>query len=313
MTSLGTRPKRVPGQGARGLSGLRPRARSGGHAGIGCAAFPEDPRRLERHGRRAGPGRLADRQALEGARGMDVFHRPRSAAMGRLPRLPPHQCHGTENVIAACRKTASAAHSHQHSSVIFNGRDLQGWTNPRPTRCAIPPLPADQGLGRAGRDSGRSDELNTIVLRPHQIWGPEIRISSPDLARARSSGASATPEPGRHDLHRQRRGSPSAGADAAQIKTSPLWPGVLHQPGRTAAAWDMIDAILKRPASAVKGQFRIGSPWMAGLIFEKIYSWLRLPGEPPMTLLWRMRLPYPLVRHPCGPAGFCDTSRSVIG
>ena len=54
--------------------------------------------------------------------------------------------------------------------------------------------------------------------------------------------------------------------------------------GEPIPAWDMIDAILKAGGlPPVKGQIAHRPARAMGYVFEKIYTWLRLPAEPPMT------------------------------
>jgi len=126
---------------------------------------------------------------------------------------------GTQNVIAACRKNSVHRLIHTSTpSVIFNGRDLQGVDEsaPYPQRYTAS-YPLTKALAEQAVIRAADGELNTIVLRPHQIWGsgrsafrpPDPRPSPQAQAHRRR------PEPGGHDLHRQRRGSASAGSGCA--------------------------------------------------------------------------------------------------
>ena len=195
---------------------------------------------------------------------------------------------GTDNVIAACRRSGVPRLIHTSTpSVIFDGRDLQGVDEsaPYPARyTAHYPLTkakAEQAVIRAG-----AGDLKTIVLRPHQIWGPDDPHFVPRIiARA-------------HRLRRigdgRNRVDTTFIDNAAQahllaadaLKATPTLSGRVYfiSQGEPIPAWDMIDAILKAAGlGPVQGHIGHRTAWMLGLILEKGYGWLRLPGEPPMT------------------------------
>jgi nucleoside-diphosphate-sugar epimerase len=73
---------------------------------------------------------------------------------------------------------------------------------------------------------------------------------------------------------------------ADRLKQDPGLSGRVYfiSQGEPVSAWVMIDAILKAAGRGpVKGAVPHRLAWAIGLLFEKIYSGLRLPGEPPMT------------------------------
>jgi nucleoside-diphosphate-sugar epimerase len=236
-------------------------------------------------------GDIADRQALEGAcRGMDaVFHTAaKPPPWGAYREYHRTNVTGTQNVIAACRKNGVHRLIHTSTpSVIFNGRDLQGVDEsaPYPQRYTAS-YPLTKALAEQAVIRAADGELNTIVLRPHQIWGPEDPHFVPRiLAQARRLRRIGDGR-NRVDTTYIDNAAEAHLLAADVLKSKPALSGRVYfiSQGEPMPAWDMIDAILKAAGlGPVKGHVSHRFAWMAGLIFEKIYAWLRLPGEPPMT------------------------------
>jgi nucleoside-diphosphate-sugar epimerase len=236
-------------------------------------------------------GDIAELAALERAcKGVDaVYHTAaKPPPWGAYRDYHRTNVTGTQNVIAACRRNNVPRLIHTSTpSVIFDGRDLEGVDEsaPYPPRyTAYYPMTkaeAEKAVIRAA-----DDELTTIVLRPHEIWGPGDPHFVPRiLARARRlrrigngrNRVDTTYIDNAADAH-------LLAADA--LKATPALSGRVYfiSQGEPIPAWDMIDAILTAAGlEPVKGQVPHRLAWTMGLIFEKIFGWLRLPGEPPMT------------------------------
>jgi nucleoside-diphosphate-sugar epimerase len=235
-------------------------------------------------------GDITDAPALERAcKGMDiVFHTAaKPPPWGDFRDYHRINVTGTENVIAACRIGGARLIHTSTPSVIFDGRDLRGVDEsvPYPVRYAAPyPLTkarAEQAVIRAA-----AGELKTIVLRPHQIWGPDDPHFVPRIiARARRLRRIGD---GRNlvDTTYIDNAAQAHLLAADALKARPALSGRIYfiSQGEPIPAWDMIDAILKAAGLApVKGRLPYRPVWTMGLILEKVYGWLRLPGEPPMT------------------------------
>lgn len=236
-------------------------------------------------------GDIADRRALARAcAGVDaVFHTAaKPPPWGRRAAYQRTNVLGTANVIAACRQNGVPRLIHTSTpSVIFDGRDLEGVDEsvPYPARhtCAYAATKAlaEQAVIRAA-DEG----LKTIVLRPHEIWGPGDPHFVPRiLARA-------------HRLRRIGDGRNRVdttyidnaaeahllAADALNADPSLAGRAYFISQGEPVPAWDMIDAILNAAGQGpVQGQVSHRLARTMGLLFEKLYEWLPLAGEPPMT------------------------------
>lgn len=236
-------------------------------------------------------GDIAERPALEYAcRGVQAVFHTAAKPPPWGDRRDYHRTNvtGTQNVIAACRLNGVRRLIHTSTpSVIFNGRDLQGVDEfaPYPRRySAFYPLTkalAEQAVIRAA-DAG----LATIVLRPHQIWGPGDPHFVPRiLAQARRLRRIGDGR-NRVDTTYIDNAAHAHLLAADALKSKPALSGRVYfiSQGEPMPAWEMIDAILKAAGCGpVHGQVSHRFAWAAGLFFEKLYGWLRLPGEPPMT------------------------------
>ncbi|MEA2631259.1 MAG: 2-alkyl-3-oxoalkanoate reductase, partial [Chloroflexota bacterium] len=122
-------------------------------------------------------GDLADPDAV--ARAVDgcavVFHVAAKAGIwGPYAEYHRSNVEGTRNVIAACRAGGVGRLVFTSSpSVVFDGRDMEGADEsvpyPRRHDAAYPATKAEaERLVRAAD----GDDLATVALRPHLIWGP---------------------------------------------------------------------------------------------------------------------------------------------
>lgn len=236
-------------------------------------------------------GDIADLPALESAcKGVDaVYHTAaKPPPWGAYRDYHATNVTGTLNVIAACRRNKVPRLIHTSTpSVIFNGHDLEGVDESAP----YPPhytahypqtkATAEKAVIRAG-----SEDLNTIVLRPHEIWGPEDPHFVPRiLARAgrlRRIGSGRN----RVDTTYIDNAADAHLLAGDALKANPALSGRVYfiSQGEPIPAWDMIDAILKAAGRGpVEGHVSHRLARAMGLIFEKAYGWLHLSGEPPMT------------------------------
>jgi nucleoside-diphosphate-sugar epimerase len=236
-------------------------------------------------------GDIADLQALEGAcKGADaVYHTAaKPPPWGAYRDYYRTNVTGTLNVIAACRRNNVPRLIHTSTpSVIFDGRDLEGVDEsvPYPPRYTahypMTKAAAEKAVIRAGRE-----DLNTIVLRPHEIWGPEDPHFVPRIL-ARAAGLRRIGN-GRNlvDTTYIDNAAEAHLLAADALKADPALSGRVYfiSQGEPVPAWDMIDAILKAAGlSPVRGQVSHGLARTTGYILEKIFTGLHLPGEPPMT------------------------------
>jgi 2-alkyl-3-oxoalkanoate reductase len=236
-------------------------------------------------------GDIADARAVEQAcRGADVVYHTAAKPPPWGPYRDYHRTNvtGTANVIKACRRCGVARLIHTSTpSVVFDGNDLAGVDEsvPYPPRYtdhySLTKALAEQMVIAAG-----TEFMQTIALRPHEIWGPEDpHIVARVIARAghlRRIGG------GRNLVDTTYIDNAAAAhvlaADRLQQDSGLSGRVYFISQGEPVSAWDMIDAILKAAGRGpVKGAVPHGLAWAMGFFLEKIYSGLHLAGEPPMT------------------------------
>jgi nucleoside-diphosphate-sugar epimerase len=236
-------------------------------------------------------GDIADRRTLEDAcTGMEaVFHTAaKPPPWGRTADYHRTNVRGTQNVIAACRNARVPRLIHTSTpSVIFDGRDLEGVDEsvPYPARHTAA-YAATKALAEQAVVAAADDRLRTIVLRPHEIWGPGDPHFAPRIiaraGRLRRIGC------GRNlvDTTYIDNAAEAHVLAADALKANPGFSGRVYfiSQGEPIPAWDMIDAILKAAGlGPVRGRVPHRLARTMGLVFEKLYEWLPLPGEPPLT------------------------------
>jgi len=170
----------------------------------------------------------------------------------------------------------------------------------QPVRVA---LPRDQGAGRAIGARVQRDDLATVALRPHLIWGPGDNHLIPRLvARSR---AGRLRKVGRRD-HLVDSIYIDNAAEAHVQAADRLEPGAavagkvyfLSQ-GEPWPLWDLINRILAAAgAPPVTRSISAPAAVVAGSVLETVYRTFRLAGEPPMTRFLATSSRPPLVRHP---------------
>jgi nucleoside-diphosphate-sugar epimerase len=236
-------------------------------------------------------GDIADPEALSRAcAGMEaVFHTAaKPPPWGRYADYHRTNVLGTQNVIAACRRNAVPRLIHTSTpSVVFDGRNLEGVNEsaPYPQRHASA-YAATKALAERAVTAAAGAGLATIVLRPHQIWGPGDPHFVPRiLSRARRLRRIGD---GRNRVDTTYiDNAATAHLRAADALTAdPALAGRVYfiSQGEPVPAWDMVDAILAAAGlDPVQGTIPHRLAWTAGLAFEALFTCLRLSGEPPMT------------------------------
>ncbi len=238
-------------------------------------------------------GDIADAAAVDAAVvGQDVvFHVAAKAGIwGRRADFHAANVVGTANVLAACRAHAVRRLVYTSSpSVVFDGNDLENANEsvpyPAHYEAAYPRTKAEAErlvLAANGQD------LATVALRPHLIWGPGDNHLVPRLlARARAGRLRRI---GRVDklvdtvYIDNAAAAHLLAADRLAPGAAPAGKAYFIANGEPVPLWGLVDRIL---ATAGLPPLRRTTPvWLAvlaGRLCEMTWGCLRLPGEPPMT------------------------------
>lgn len=195
---------------------------------------------------------------------------------------------GTQNIIDSCiRRNVPLLVYTSTPSVIFNGSDLNGVDEsiPYPARYTAD-YPKTKAMAEKRVIEAGSGDLSTIILRPHQIWGPGDPHFAPRLlARAKKlkqigDGTNLV------DTIYIDNAADAHLLAAKKLGENPSLSGRVYfiTQGEPVPAWDMINAILNAAGmQPVTGQVSYTLARSLGAVLEFIYRTLRLPGEPQMT------------------------------
>jgi nucleoside-diphosphate-sugar epimerase len=242
-------------------------------------------------------GDIAEQLAVEDAvRGTEVvFHAAaKVAAGGRYADFHATNVRGTENVIAACRQCGVPALVYTSTpSVTFGLTDLEG---------------VDESIGYSdhhdalyGRTKAEAErlllaaaanELGTVALRPHLVWGPGDTSLLPRLVqRGRNGTLRRIDAPAKltdvtyiddavqaHLLAAERL--LAGGAAATRVSGNAYF----INSGEPVDIWDFIDQLLAAAGvPPIEKRVSLRAAMAAGWVFEKLHALTGARGDPRMS------------------------------
>ena len=236
-------------------------------------------------------GDISDSQTVETAcRGIElVFHvAAKPPPWGKFRDYYKTNVSGTQNVIDGCTRCNVTKLIYTSTpSVVFDGTDKEGVDESAPYPARFNAFyPETKAMAEQLVVKATSERLRTVILRPHQIWGPGDPHFAPRLiARAKKlkrigggdNRVDATYIDNVVDAHLMA---------ADTLTKTPEISGNIYfitqeEPIRV---WNMIDAILAAAGlPPIKGTVSYKAAWTIGAIMEFFYRTFHLPGEPPMT------------------------------
>jgi len=195
---------------------------------------------------------------------------------------------GTKNVITACRENAIASLIYTSSpSVVFDEHDMENMDESLPfPEKYLAPYPETKAMAEKLVQRAAAKGLNTIILRPHLIWGPgDNHIVPTIINRARK-----LKQVGRKDDLVDTIYVDNA-ADAhllalENLLKNPLLSGNIYfiSQDDPVSKWKMINAFLAAAGlPPIKGHVSVKTAYLAGSIFEFVYTLFKIKKEPPMT------------------------------
>ena len=195
---------------------------------------------------------------------------------------------GTQNIINSCLEQNIPRLVYTSTpSVVFNGRDIEGVdeTMPYPskfcTHYSETKAIAEQNVVRAS-----NQQLHTIILRPHEIWGPGDNHILPRLVARASRLKQIGNGKNRIDTIYIDDAADAHILAADKLKELPELSGRIYfiSQDEPVLAWEMVNALLKAAGcKPVKKAVPFSIAWLAGAVLELIYNTLRLSGEPYIT------------------------------
>lgn len=195
---------------------------------------------------------------------------------------------GTQNIISSCLRQNIARLVYTSTpSVVHNGRDIEGADESMPypkkfsTHYAKTKAIAEQLVVKASLN-----ELKTIILRPHKIWGPgDNQILTRLVARANKLKQIGDGQ-NLIDVTYIDDAADAHVLAADKLKEYPDLSGNIYfiSQGEPVLAWYMVNEFLKAAeCSPVKKSVPFRVAWVTGALLELIYKILHLSKEPYIT------------------------------
>lgn len=197
---------------------------------------------------------------------------------------------GTRSVLNACRAAGVARFIHTSTpSVAYSTEDVEGKneTLPYPSQY-LAAYPESKAAAERDVLAANDDQLATVALRPHLIWGPGDPHLLPRLVEKAEAGKLKRVGDGRNRVDVTF----VVNAAMAHVKAAEtLEPGAPHagkayfiSDGKPVLLWDFIAKLLAaRGAPPVRKSVPFRVAYAAGRICEMTYSLIPKLGEPPMT------------------------------
>lgn len=249
---------------------------------------------LARRGVRFIRASLLDTASVERAcKGVDtVFHvAARVGVWGPYDDFFETNVNGTRAVVAGCKKHGVPRLVYTSTpSVVYSGRDLAGVNESAPltTRCPSP-YPLTKAIAEQVVLQSNGNELRTVALRPHLIWGINDPHLMPRIIQRARAGKLRIVGFGRNrvDLvHVENAVDAHLLAEAALVREDSPAAGKAYfiTNGEPVALWEWINLVLEGVGETrISRRISLRAARTVGAICEAAWSIFPLKGEPPMT------------------------------
>lgn len=236
---------------------------------------------------------LTDKSAVfKAAQGCEIiFHVAAKAGIwGSYDSFYEANVVGTQNVLATCKELGINKLVYTSSpSVVFDGTDVEGANESLPYPADFEAFyPQTKAIAEQLVLTANSPQIATVSLRPHLIWGPGDNHLVPRIiAKGKSNRLRRignrpclvdtvyVDNAARAHLQAAERlapGSPVAGK------------AYFISNGDPVELWEMVNRILAAgDVAPVSKSISPEAAYAIGTICEKVWSWFKLSGEPPMT------------------------------
>ena len=195
---------------------------------------------------------------------------------------------GTQNVISAGFKNKIKQLIYTSSpSVIFDENDMENVDEsvPYPEKY-LAPYPQTKAMAEKLVKNAAKKGLQTIIIRPHLIWGPGDNHLVPGIIRR----AKTLKRVGRKDDLVDTIYVDNA-ADAhilasEKLLSNPLLSGNIYfvSQDEPISKWEMANAFLDAAGHPpIQGHVSANTAYLAGAIFETLYRLFQIKKDPPMT------------------------------
>ena len=235
-------------------------------------------------------GDIEDKTSVEKAcKDIDlVFHVAAKAGVwGKYSEYYRTNVTGTQNIIEACKKHNVSKLVYTSSpSVIFDGTDMEGVNEsyPYPGKYNAP-YPKTKALAEQAVRAV-TNNLLTVILRPHLIWGPgDSHLVPRIISRAKQLAIVGNSKNVVDTVYIDNAAYAHMLA-AEKLDENPDISGNIYfiSQGEPVFLWEMINNILKAGGlPPVKRSISHKAAWLIGAILELLYNILNIKNEPKMT------------------------------
>ena len=195
---------------------------------------------------------------------------------------------GTDNVIVTCRSAGVRRLVYTSSpSVVYNGGDLSGVNESAPLCTSAPcAYPTSKAAAERLVQAAHSDELATVSLRPHLVWGPGDKNVVPRVLSLARKGRLKIIGSGRNRVDVTHIGNVVDAHLLAATAPSDSVGGKAYfiTNGEPVVLWDWINQLLRGVGiPQIQKHVSLNTAYAAGAVMETLWRVLPLKGEPPMT------------------------------
>jgi nucleoside-diphosphate-sugar epimerase len=195
---------------------------------------------------------------------------------------------GTQNIITGCKENGVSFLVHTSSpSVVFDGSDMEGVDESIPYPASFSAYyPQTKAMAEKLVKQASINDLHTIILRPHLIWGPRDNhlvpriIARSDRLRIIGKGDNLV-----DTTYIDNAADAHLSAARALEKRSELSGKVYFiSNDEPMVVWEIINGILAAAGlPPVTKRISARTARFAGTFCESLYKTLNLSAEPPMT------------------------------
>ena len=195
---------------------------------------------------------------------------------------------GTDNVIVTCRSAGVRRLVYTSSpSVVYNGGDLAGVNESAPLCTSAPcAYPTSKAAAERLVQAAHSDELATVSLRPHLVWGPGDKNVVPRVLSLARKGRLKIIGSGRNRVDVTHIGNVVDAHLLAATAPSDSVGGKAYfiTNGEPVVLWDWINQLLRGVGiPQIQKHVSLNTAYAAGAVMETLWRVLPLKGEPPIT------------------------------
>lgn len=236
-------------------------------------------------------GDIGDKTAAEQAcQGVDlVFHAAAKPGIwGPYSDYFNTNVTGTQNIISGCIKHQVSRLVYTSSpSVIFDGTDMEGIDEsvPYPDKFYAH-YPKTKAIAETCVLKATGDNLKTVILRPHLIWGPGDTHFVPRIIKRAKRLVRVGNGRNLVDTIFIDNAAEAHILAADMLGKNPALSGKIYfiSQDEPIPAWDMINAILQAAGlNPVRRSIPRQAAWLIGALYEFIYKTFGIDGEPKMT------------------------------